>query len=324
VPVDQVSRKDDFFDRGSSLSAVKLAVTLQRKVSLKEITRNPVLADLAALLDSKTGASGDASGTPRRTGLLQPLSVPEGPPVAALICFPYAGGNAVNFQPMAKELKDSGLRVYAVELPGHDLGAEREAFVPTAKVIEQVVAEIGTLGLKSVMLWGHSAGTAAALEAARQLTERGVTVARVFLGAQLLGDIDARRARIAELTGRSDAEIVAGLSGDSGYTGLAELDAQRAEHVGAAYRHDYVSANRYFAEAMERPPVTKVTAPVTVVIAADDPSTAAYRERYGDWGLLADSVDLHELVEGGHYFLRTRPDEAARAVLGATELLTSS
>lgn len=224
---------------------------------------------------------------------------------------------------MAKELKDTGLAVYAVELPGHDLTAEREAFVPTAKVVEQVVAEIAGAGLTTVLLWGHSAGTAAALEAARQLTARGITVARVFLGAQLLGDVDARRARIAELTERSDAQIVAGLSGDSGYTGLAELDAQRAEHVGAAYRHDYVSANSYFADALVRPPAVKLSAPVTVVIAADDPSTATYRERYGDWGLFADDVALHEIADGGHYFLRNRADEAARAVLVATELLPS-
>src|SRR5581483_10125942 len=206
----------------------------------------------------------------------------------------------------------------------HDLGAEREAFVPTDAVIGRVVDEVSALvtgnGPRSVLLWGHSAGTAAAIEAARRLTARGVPVARVFLGAQLLGDAGARRGRIAELSGRTDAEIVASLSGDSGYTGLAELDPQRAEHVGAAYRHDYLSANGYFADALERPPATRLSAPVTVVVAADDPSTSAYRERYGDWRLLADEVELHEIASGGHYFLRTRPEEAARAVLGTTAL----
>src|SRR4029077_18744817 len=50
VPSDQIGRLDHFFDRGgTSLSAVKLAVTLKRVVSLPEITRNPVLADMAAV-----------------------------------------------------------------------------------------------------------------------------------------------------------------------------------------------------------------------------------------------------------------------------------
>ena len=38
---------------GSSLSAVRLAVALDRVVSLRDVTRHPVLADLAALVDRK-------------------------------------------------------------------------------------------------------------------------------------------------------------------------------------------------------------------------------------------------------------------------------
>ena len=69
------------------------------------------------------------------------------------------------------------------------------------------------------------------------------------------------------------------------------------------------------ADALDRPPAAKLPAPVTVVVAADDPHTADFAGRYRDWQFLADQVDLHELGGGGHYFLRTRPAEAARAVL---------
>jgi hypothetical protein len=58
--------------------------------------------------------------------------------------------------------------------------------------------------------------------------------------------------------------------------------------------------------------------------AAHDPHTAGYPDRHRDWQLLAEHVDLHELADGGHYFLRTRPAEAAQVVLGATERLASS
>jgi hypothetical protein len=40
--------------------------------------------------------------------------------------------------------------------------------------------------------------------------------------------------------------------------------------------------------------------------------------------LLAEQVELHELVDGGHYFLRTRPAEAGQAVLQAAGMLASS
>ncbi|MGW8951938.1 non-ribosomal peptide synthetase [Streptomyces sp. NPDC055709] len=54
VPPDRIGPRDHFFDRGgTSLSAVKLAVALNRAVSLKDVTHHPVLADLAALVDGR-------------------------------------------------------------------------------------------------------------------------------------------------------------------------------------------------------------------------------------------------------------------------------
>jgi amino acid adenylation domain-containing protein len=313
VPEDQIGRLDHFFDRGgSSLSAVKLAIALKKAVSLKDVTRNPVLADLAALIDDRSGQPAAAES---RGGLLQLLAEPDGAPAGTLICFPYAGGNAVNFEPMARALRSHGLAVYAVELPGHDLAGEREPFAPLEQVVEQVVAEIVRRGSTDVLLWGHSSGTAPAVATARALEARGVPVRRVFLAAQLLGDADRRRAAMAELSGLTDLDIAARLAVEGGYTALGELDEQRAAHVGAAYRHDCVSAHRRFVEVLDAPPAVTLAAPVTVVVAADDPSTTGYADRYGEWRRLADEVDLHELADGGHYFLRTRPAEAAAAVL---------
>ena len=53
VPVGTVSARDHFFDSGgNSLAAVKLAIALDRKVTLRELRDHPVLADLARLLDA--------------------------------------------------------------------------------------------------------------------------------------------------------------------------------------------------------------------------------------------------------------------------------
>jgi surfactin synthase thioesterase subunit len=208
--------------------------------------------------------------------------------------------------------------VYAVELPGHDLAAEREPFAPIEQVVEQVVAEIVRQGLTNVMLWGHSSGTAPAVATARALEARGVPVRRVFLGAQLLGDADRRRAAVAELAAVTDADIAARLAADGGYTALGELDVPRAEQVGAAYRHDCVSAHHSFLDLLDTPPA-KLAAPVTVVVAADDPSTSGYTDRHAEWQLLTDDLELHEIPDGGHYFLRTRPAETAEAVLRHTQ-----
>jgi amino acid adenylation domain-containing protein len=48
----QIGRRDHFFDRGgTSLAAVKLVIGLDRAISLQDVTRHPVLAELAQLLD---------------------------------------------------------------------------------------------------------------------------------------------------------------------------------------------------------------------------------------------------------------------------------
>ncbi|MFD9303477.1 amino acid adenylation domain-containing protein [Streptomyces sp. NPDC060048] len=49
----RIDRRDNFFDLGgTSLSAVKLAITLDRAVSPADVTRHPVLTDLARFLDT--------------------------------------------------------------------------------------------------------------------------------------------------------------------------------------------------------------------------------------------------------------------------------
>lgn len=59
VPEDRIDRRDHFFDLGgSSLTAVRLAIALDRKVSLKDLISHPVLTDLATELDSRSAAAG--------------------------------------------------------------------------------------------------------------------------------------------------------------------------------------------------------------------------------------------------------------------------
>ncbi|MER7985245.1 amino acid adenylation domain-containing protein [Streptomyces noursei] len=307
LPVGRIGRRDHFFELGgTSLSAVKLAIALDRAVSLKDLTRHPVLADLAELFDGHV--------KPRR-GLLHTLAEPADEPTGHVVCFPYAGGNAVNFHPVAKALQAGQLALHAVELPGHDLSADPEPFAPLTHVVERVVTEITQRGLTKILLWGHSSGTAYALATAQLLQARQVPVQQVFLSGQLPGDAASRRAAADALTDKTDEEIAKELSADSGYGALGALDSQSAARTGAAYRHDALCAHRYFADVLHHPPTERLTAPLTVIVAADDPTTADAAHRHREWRLLADHVDLHQLSDGGHYFPRTRPAGTAQVVL---------
>ncbi|MFI9377077.1 amino acid adenylation domain-containing protein [Streptomyces parvulus] len=56
LPAGRIRRDDDFFALGgTSLSAVRLAVSLDRALSPRDLTGHPALADLARLLDARTG-----------------------------------------------------------------------------------------------------------------------------------------------------------------------------------------------------------------------------------------------------------------------------
>jgi amino acid adenylation domain-containing protein len=55
IPEDQIGRRDHFFELGGvSLSALRLAIALERAVSFKDLTAHPILADQAALIDERT------------------------------------------------------------------------------------------------------------------------------------------------------------------------------------------------------------------------------------------------------------------------------
>lgn len=63
IPQEEIGRGNHFFDRGgTSLSAVRLAIILDRVVSLKDVTDHPTLADLARLVDSRTEQRRERSG----------------------------------------------------------------------------------------------------------------------------------------------------------------------------------------------------------------------------------------------------------------------
>jgi hypothetical protein len=54
IPQESLGRSSHFFDLGgTSLSAVKLAIALERAVSVPDLAEHPVLAELAALIEDR-------------------------------------------------------------------------------------------------------------------------------------------------------------------------------------------------------------------------------------------------------------------------------
>jgi amino acid adenylation domain-containing protein len=77
IPPGRIRRRDSFSALGgTSLSAVKLVVLLKRAVSLQEVLRTPVLADLATLLDEPGhGSAADPPASPRDGTTTEPAPI---------------------------------------------------------------------------------------------------------------------------------------------------------------------------------------------------------------------------------------------------------
>ncbi|MET9554809.1 amino acid adenylation domain-containing protein [Streptomyces sp. NPDC006645] len=313
APLERIGRDDNFFALGgTSLAAVRLIAQLDRRLTVRELVAHPRLADLAGVLAGR----GRGETGPGGQRLLHPL-LPVRSVHHTLVCFPYAGGNAVNFRSLAAQLEPEGIAVLGAELPGHDFAAEDEPLldVPTiaARARDEILAHVGT----PVLLWGHCAGSAVALATARLLQEAGRPVRRVFLGAQLLLPDEELRAEAERVAGVDRRLLLDRMRVDNAYVELDAYRPERARIADRSYRHDVGVANRHLVRARQDPRRHRVSAPVDVVVARDDTATADAGRRHRAWLELCDEVTLHELDQGGHYFVGTRPALTAALVRAA-------
>ena len=311
VALDDITVDDNFFLLGgSSLSAMRVVMQLEGLVTLTDLMRSSTLEALGARAAVADGGPG--------SGLLRSLSSRPERAECSLVCFPYAGGAASVFSPLARALDAEGgtVAVYGVELPGHDAGRRDEPLLSTRAVAARVVDELQRNRRGPVMLWGHCVGVAPAVETARLLQERGAAPDHVFAGGKILATADTARRTAAQAREMSDDAIARWLAGQTGVPGFARMEAEQAGFVASVFRHDTVSANEHLAEVAEDPDAHRLGVPLTVVYAADDPITPAGPGRREGWGQLADDPGFEELVDGGHYFCEEVPARVAGLVTG--------
>jgi surfactin synthase thioesterase subunit len=252
---------------------------------------------------SDAGSSADTSSAGERTRTSG---------AATLVCLPYAAGNAVNFRPLAAELvARCDATVLAVELPGHDPGVD-EPFLGVHETARAVVDELAERGHGPLVLWGHCGGASVAVEAARLLLAQGRDLRHLVIGSKLLPTESEMREAIDEVARSTDAEVLAWMVRESGFTELDGLDPANAGTIARAFRHDVDGGHRYFLRACAEP--FRLDVPITFVAAADDPLMGDYRRLHRRWSLLTGDLRLRELDAGGHYFVRARAAFAAELV----------
>ncbi|MGK9252535.1 amino acid adenylation domain-containing protein [Paenibacillus humicus] len=307
-PQEELDMDDDFFlIGGSSLSAMKVSLLLDKQVPLKTIMQKSILRELALEIMIAGGAE-EASAQ-----LLQCLTR-SSEAARSVVFFPYAGGNALNFLPAAKaiEAMDADIAVYALELPGHDPHSGSGSLTDFHTLARKAADEIGSrLGRTELILWGHCVGTALALEVARLLEERSLPPQKLVLAAKTIG----RPHDILETIGnaeRLEFADIAGLHAEwSGTDELSTLGEDYERHLVRSFAHDSIESNRYLLSLWDREGEVSLRTPAVAVFAQDDPATADFEGSWSRWSRWVPGLELKVFGAGGHYFCRTLPSDVA-------------
>ncbi|WP_327103677.1 non-ribosomal peptide synthetase [Nonomuraea glycinis] len=309
---------DDFFDLGGhSLVAIQVVARLRtllapaegRSVGVMDLFRHSTVRALAELIEGPA----PAEDGPRE--LLHRLTRSRVTPALTLVCFPYGGGSALVYQPLADALPEE-CALYSMAFPGHDPGRPDEPVMPLEEVIEQAVHEIldGIDG--PIALYGHCGiGGAVTAEVARRLEARGREPVAVYIGA--IFPFARPRGRIAGPLGRllrTDR-----LRGDRSYENrmkamgndISGLDEEQVRFMVRNQRRDTLIAEESFTRMLSER-AEPLRAPVIAVVGEQDPATDYYRERYREWHFLSRTTALAVLDEAGHYYLKYRADDLAQ------------
>lgn len=216
---------------------------------------------------------------------------------ARLVCFPHAGGAANAFTALSAAA-GGDLDLVAVQYPGRQDRRGDPAAESVAALASGVAEALAGYRDKPLFLLGHSFGALVAFETTRLLERRGV-VARLFVSAarppaQDWGerDVDAM----------DDDDVVVELRRLGGVPEPLLRDPETVREVLRVLRSDHRALRRYHCDGD-----TVVAAPITVLLAEDDPKNSA--EQMHDWARHTTGGYTLETLAGGHFSLVERPRE---------------
>ena len=303
VATDQIGRHDHFFDRGgTSLLAVKVAIALNREVSLKDLTRHPVLSELATLIDTRAATHRPAHPPAHRAARTHRAPQPRHPAPphrhhrAGL--FPARRRQRHQLPTPGRRPARQPHRRLRRRTPRTRPRHPHEPLAPIDQIADRVTEEISTeltrRGLSSVQLWGHSAGTALAHATAHRLTRpRDLGVAGVpgRPAARRPGRPPRRRRRPRHPRHRRDHRAAARHARPprAGRARPAPRRTRRAPPTGTTA----ITAHHYFADLLDNPDAQRLDAPVTVRRRRGRPEHRRGRSHSATGERLAEHVEVH-------------------------------
>ncbi|MGB7605977.1 MAG: MFS transporter, partial [Lutisporaceae bacterium] len=313
--IDKIGIDDDFFDLGGdSFKAIKLARSISSSLGVMELFKNPTIRELVAYL------SKDVTG--ERT-ILNELTKPiaEKDKAVSLICFPFGGGSAISYQPLANALPKN-YSLYSVELPGHDYSRPDEELASIEDCAERCLKEIIENVKGPIVIYGHCLGATMAAFLAYKLEEAGIQVDGVFVAAMFPAP------RITNTFFKIWDKIFPNKSTDKGNRDMmktlgglnSDINPEETEFILRNLMHDSTECIRWYTEVYNDKEKGKFKPPITCVVGEGDRVTEFYQERYKEWEHFSDNVDLKTIKDAGHFFFKNQAVELAELIKEKIEL----
>ncbi len=220
---------------------------------------------------------------------------------ARLACFPYAGGAAPYFAPVAKMLAPA-VDVLAVQYPGRQDRRGEECLVSVEEMADQALPGLRPWADGSLALFGHSMGASVAFEVARRLESEGAPPRALFVS----GRPAPTRNRDEGIHSLGDDAFIAELRKLGAAAAAALADEELRQMAMPSLRADYRAAETYVYRPGDHPG-TDLTCPVHALIGVDDPKVT--KDEAQDWQhRTSGPFTLHEFP-GGHFYLDTETND---------------
>ncbi|MFD3806655.1 amino acid adenylation domain-containing protein [Streptomyces sp. NPDC058619] len=308
----EIGVTDNFFEIGGhSIAAMKVAASSQGRIALRDLLVRPTARLIAASFAQRDGA---------RRDLLVDLTAAAGARLdttdALLVCIPFAGGSAVSYVPLARQLADDGVtaRVMGTELPGRTVGDDRP-MVAVDVLAEQLADEVAREAAgRPVLVLGHCAGASLAMHLIRTLEGQGHHVGRLLIVAKLLRSTDPADHAANEVVHMSEQQIMDWMADNTGLDEVHRLSATERTDLARSFRYDTVEATHGFHLALSDPGRAALKAPATVVLSTDDALMGDHTAAVGNWERFVPQCRLVVTDHGGHYLNTSRPELLAETV----------
>lgn len=217
-----------------------------------------------------------------------------------LFCFPFAGGNALDFQPLAEKLPP-WIEPVGIDYPGRRSRFGEAPLMRLDELVQDLAIGIRGLLDRPFAFYGHSNGALVAFELARRLPRMYFrTPERLILGAKrspTLGAEDPMHRLPRE-------DFIARLRDYQGTPDQVLASAELMDVFLPILRADFALSETYH---LTDP--TPVDIPLHAIAGTQDalataPAMAAWA------ALTSQRFDLTE-IDGGHFFLSSDPDHLA-------------